>query len=97
MTNVQPLIVSRFTTVNCLGLGRDNLYHALRDRQTGLKPCGFETVDLDTYVGQVPDHELTPLRDDLTEFECRNNRLAQLGLRQDGFEQAVARAREQYG
>src|SRR5262249_45264041 len=29
--------------------------------------------------------------------DCRNNRLAQLGLRQDGFERAVAGARERYG
>ena len=94
---MQPLIVSRFTTANCLGLGRDALYRALRDRTTGLRRCGFETVNLDTYVGQVPDDELTPLRDDLAEFECRNNRLAQLGLRQDSFEQAVALARERHG
>ena len=94
---MQPLIVSHFTTVNCLGLGRDALYRALRDRHTGLSHCAFETVELDTYVGQVPDAELMPLRADVAEFECRNNRLAQLGLRQDGFEQAVARARERYG
>lgn len=94
---MQPLAVSRFTAISCLGLGRDALYHALRDRRTGLGPCGFETVNLDTYVGQVPDDELIPLRDDLTEFDCRNNRLAQLGLRQDSFDDAVARARERYG
>jgi 3-oxoacyl-[acyl-carrier-protein] synthase I len=94
---MQPLVVSSYTTANCLGAGRDALYRAVRDRRTGLAPCAFETVDLETYVGQVPDAELTPLRDDLSEFECRNNRLAQLGLRQDGFEQDVARARERYG
>ena len=78
-------------------MGRDALFAALRDRRSGLSHCAFETVDLDTYVGQVPDAELVPLRDDLKNFECRNNRLAQLGLRQDGFEQAVARLRERYG
>lgn len=94
---MQPLVISRFTTVSCLGLGRDALYSALRDRRTGLGLCGFETVNLETYVGQVPDDELIPLRADLTEFDCRNNRLAQLGLRQDDFEDAVAHARKRYG
>ena len=94
---MQPLIVRSYTTANCVGVGREALYRALRERRSGLSHCAFETVDLDTYVGQVPDDELAPLRNDLTDFECRNNRLAQLGLRQDGFEQAVARLRERFG
>ncbi len=94
---MQPLLIQHYTTANCLGLGRAALVSALRERRSGLTHCAFETVDLDTYVGQVPDAELTPLRDDLSAFECRNNRLAQLGLRQDGFEQAIAQAAAQYG
>lgn len=94
---MQPLIVRNYTTANCLGIGRDALSAALRGRRSGLTHCAFETVDLETYVGQVLDAEITPLRDDLRDFECRNNRLAQLAIRQDGFEQAVARLRERYG
>ena len=94
---MQSLIIRSYTTANCAGIGRDALYHALRDRRSGLAHCAFETVELDTYVGQVPDEALAALRDDLVDFECRNNRLAQLGLRQDGFEHAVARLRERYG
>ena len=94
---MQPLIIRSYSTANCLGIGRGPLYAALRERRSGLTHCAFETVDLDTYVGQVPDAELAPLREDLKDFECRNNRLAQLGLRQDGFEQAVAQLRERYG
>ena len=94
---MQPLLVRSYTTANCVGIGREALYHGLRERRSGLAHCAFETVDLDTYVGQVPDDALAPVRNDLTDFECRNNRLAQLGLRQDGFEQAVARLREHYG
>jgi 3-oxoacyl-[acyl-carrier-protein] synthase-1 len=46
-------------------------------------------VTLDTHVGEVPgvDEERLPAK--LEEFECRNNRLARLGLSQDGFEVAV--------
>lgn len=94
---MQPLLIQHYTTANCLGIGRAALSSALRERRSGLTHCTFETVDLDTYIGQVPDAELAALRDDLSEYDCRNNRLAQLGLRQDGFEQAVAQAVKHYG
>ena len=94
---MQPLVIRSYTSTNCLGIGRDALYKALRDRRSGLTHCAFETVDLDTYIGQIPDAELAPLRDDLNDYECRNNRLAQLALRQDGFEAAVASLRQRYG
>ena len=94
---MHPLIVRGYTAANCLGLGRNALHAALRDRRSGLATCAFESVDLQTHIGQVPDAELIPLRSDLNPFDCRNNRLAQLGLRQDNFEQSVARLRERYG
>jgi 3-oxoacyl-[acyl-carrier-protein] synthase-1 len=65
--------------------------------RSGLAPCAFETASLDTFVGQISDDLLSPVRDDLGAFDCRNNRIAQLCLRQDGFEQAVAAARDRYG
>ena len=65
--------------------------------RTGLAPCTFETVRLDTFAGQIAESMLKPVRADLARFDCRNNRLAQLCLRQDGFEQAVIEARDKYG
>src|SRR5712672_3364170 len=79
------------------GIGLDSTAQALRDMRSGLARCAFETVDLDTFVGQIPDSLLAPVRGDLAEFDCRNNRIAQLCLRQDGFDQAVMAAREKYG
>jgi 3-oxoacyl-[acyl-carrier-protein] synthase-1 len=45
----------------------------------------------------VADAALEAVPDDLRAFDSRNNRLAQLALRQDGFEEAVAAARTRYG
>jgi 3-oxoacyl-[acyl-carrier-protein] synthase-1 len=64
---------------------------------SGLDPCAFETVELVTFIGQIADSLLAPVRADLAEFDCRNNRIAQLCLRQDGFERSVVEAREKYG
>ncbi len=94
---MQPLFLNHSAVASSAGIGLDSTVNALAEMRSGLAPCGFETVALDTFVGQIADPLLAPVRDDLIEFDCRNNRIAQLCLRQDGFEQAVARAREKYG
>ena len=84
-----PLWISRFTATSCIGRGLSATLASLEDQHTGLTPCKFETVELDTYVGEVPDVDAARLPSGLAEFNCRNNRLAQLGLQQDGFAAAV--------
>ena len=44
-----------------------------------------------------PVSMLTPLEGPFAGFDCRNNRLAALALRQDGFMETVAEARERLG
>ena len=86
---MQPLAISQYSIVNSLGTGRAAVLAGLRDRRSGLAPCTFETVSLDTFVGEVPDLEESEVRPDLASFDCRNNRLAQQGLEADGFAEAV--------
>lgn len=95
--NLQPLVISRFSIVNCLGAGADATLRALREKRSGLNRCDFETVDLETWIGRVAGLEALQVRADLRAYECRNNRLAQLGLELDGFADAVAAARARYG
>ena len=94
---MHPLVFSHIAIASSAAIGIDATVNALRGRRTGLAPCAFETVQLQTCVGQVADANLLPVRADLAEFDCRNNRLAQLGLTQDGFEQAVLEAKQRYG
>ena len=92
-----PLLISRYTTTTCLGRGLEPLHDAMLAGRSGLKPCAFETVELETWIGEVDgcDDEELPAR--LNTFDCRNNRLAQIGLTQDGFAEAVRVAAERYG
>ena len=60
-------------------------------------PCAFDTVDLPTFIGEVPGVDDVQLPVELSAFDCRNNRLAYLGLMQDGFANAVAAATRKYG
>ncbi len=94
---MQPLLISRFSIVNCLGEGGGALLDALRTRRSGLAPCDFETAAVDTWIGRMPGLEERPVRRGLEAYDCRTNRIAQLALEQDGFGEAVAAARERYG
>jgi 3-oxoacyl-[acyl-carrier-protein] synthase-1 len=94
---LQPLVISRFSILNSLGRGRAAVLRALREKRSGLAPCDFETVTLDTCIGRVAELDEIRVRPDLGAYDCRNNRLAQSGLESDGFSEAVAAAREKYG
>src|SRR6266852_1034639 len=94
---MQPLVVSRFSVVNSLGSGSEAMLQALREKRSGLAPCEFDTARLDTYVGAVSGLDDFRVRPDLRDYDCRNNRLAQLCLEQDGFARGIAAARDRYG
>jgi 3-oxoacyl-[acyl-carrier-protein] synthase-1 len=89
-----PLVLTHFTASSCIGVGLDQTLATLREQRTGLAPCRFETVVLDTHIGEVAGIDTQHVPEF---FNCRNNRLAQLGLRQDGFAAAVAAAASRWG
>ena len=70
---------------------------ALASKRSALAPCAFETAELDTWVGCVSGVEQYRLESPLGDYDCRNNRLAAMGLEQDGFAQAVSAACRKYG
>lgn len=92
-----PLLLSHFTTTSALGRGLEPTLAALRELRGGLAPCHFDTVDLATCVGEVAGVDAVQLPPPLAPFDCRNNRLALLGLEADGFAEAVRAAISRYG
>lgn len=92
-----PLWISHFTATSGIGRGAPQTLAALRERRGGLAPCAFDTVDLPTFIGEVPGVDAVRIPEELAAFDCRNNRLAFLGLKQDGFADAVAAAVRKYG
>lgn len=92
-----PLALSALTASSALGAGVAPLLSALKEGRSGLKVCNFEGAAINTWVGEVPavDDEVIPSA--LHAYDCRNNRLALLGLRADGFEEAVRDAMARYG
>ncbi|HEX5363419.1 MAG TPA: beta-ketoacyl-[acyl-carrier-protein] synthase family protein [Gallionella sp.] len=94
---MNPLWLSHFTATSSIGRGLAPTLEALRQRRAGLAACAFDTVDLATFIGEVSGVDEVQLPHNLSDFDCRNNRLALLGLMQDGFSEAVRAAIEKYG
>jgi 3-oxoacyl-[acyl-carrier-protein] synthase-1 len=97
MMPADALMISACTLVNALGRGTRVCFDALEQARGGLRRCDFDDADLDTWIGRVDGLEAAPVVTELSSFDCRNNRLAQLGLQQDGFVDRVARARDRHG
>jgi 3-oxoacyl-[acyl-carrier-protein] synthase-1 len=94
---MKPLLLAEFTATSCIGQGVAPTLSALVEQRSGLKRCEFETVKIDTHIGEVPGVDAQPLPKDLQIFNCRNNRLAELGVQQDGFFDAVQSAAARWG
>jgi 3-oxoacyl-[acyl-carrier-protein] synthase-1 len=94
---VNPLLLTHFTATSCLGRGLEATLAALREERDGLTRCDFERATLDTWIGAVDGVDDEPMRAGLSDFDCRNHRLAQVGLLQDGFAAAVEAAAARYG
>lgn len=92
-----PLHLSAYTMTSALGAGLAPTLDALRQQRSGVRHRQWESVALDTCLGEVEGLDDFRLRQDLAAFDCRNNRLAQLGLEQDGFVVAVREAMRRHG
>jgi 3-oxoacyl-[acyl-carrier-protein] synthase I len=94
---LRPLLIRDVCITTSVGAGTAATLAALKSGRSGLRPCDFETADLPTHIGEI--HGLDDMRIEgaLAGFDCRNNRLAETALRQDGFEAAVGAARRRHG
>ena len=99
-SRIAPLSVSAYTVTTALGVGRAALQSGLSESRSGLRPNDFgEPAEqrLATWIGRVDGIEAVQLPPELADWDCRNNRLAWLGLSADGFLQAALAARDRYG
>jgi 3-oxoacyl-[acyl-carrier-protein] synthase I len=94
---MKPLLLAEYTATSCIGRGVAATLTALIEQRSGLARCAFETVKIDTHIGEVPGVDAQRLPKDLQIFNCRNNRLAELAVQQDGFFDAVQAAAARWG
>src|SRR5579875_2269830 len=89
---IEPLAITRYSATSALGRGVTAHVEALQRARGGLRANDFSSAPLDCFIGGVEGIENEPLPAGLSHWECRNNRLAWLGLQQDGLRDAVAGA-----
>lgn len=94
---IEPLAVVAATATSALGRGCAAHAAALRAGRSGLAPNDFTDVPLECRIGRVAGVEDVHLPAQLARWDSRNNRLAWLGLQQDGLPASIARAIERYG
>ncbi|MDH4095419.1 MAG: beta-ketoacyl-[acyl-carrier-protein] synthase II, partial [Betaproteobacteria bacterium] len=94
---MQPLQLSHYTLTSCLGRGCGPTLDALQRRASGLAARQFESAALDTCIGEIANVDEVRLPGALAAWDCRNNRLAELALTQDGFAAAVGAAAARHG
>jgi len=94
---VNPAFVTAYTATTAVGAGRDAMRDALLARRSGLRVNDFADAPVPGFVGRVAGVEDAALPAALAGFDCRNHRLAWLGLHQDGFADAVVAARARLG
>lgn len=94
---MQALCLTAYTLTSALGAGIDPHLEAMRSKRSGIVRKLWETLEQPMCIGEVAGVEDLPVRADLQRYDCRNNRLAQLGLEQDGFADAARAAIARYG
>ncbi len=94
---ITPIPITAYTLTTALGAGNDAQTAALQTGRSGLRPCNLKGVDLQTWIGRVDGLEQVELPASHLDYDCRNNRLAYLAMRQDGFDAAVSQAVASYG
>lgn len=92
-----PLRITAITATSAMGVGLDATRAALQDRRGGLAPCDMPGMPQGIWIGRVREAEALDPPAPLAAFACRNTRLAELALRQDGFTAAVQAATARHG
>ena len=86
--------VNHYTLTSSLGIGLAALRKSLRLGRSCLDNAAWLDCEVPCYLGRVNLPAATQVPQD---HLCRNNRLVELSLRQDGFEQAVRDVCDLYG
>jgi 3-oxoacyl-[acyl-carrier-protein] synthase I len=95
---VQPLPLAASTMTNACGVGTPAVLSAMRAGTSGLRPNDFEpAMTLATWIGRVDAVDSATFPAAFAAYDCRNNRLAQLALEQDGFVATVHAAARRHG
>jgi 3-oxoacyl-[acyl-carrier-protein] synthase-1 len=94
---MMPWPITAYTMTSALGRGVGAHLQALQEGRSGLRLQRFETAHFNAWLGLVDGVDEVTLPDAQHRYDCRNNRLAWLGLQADGFAEQVRHAAMRHG
>lgn len=94
---IRPLPITAHTATSALGQGLEAHATAIRKRRSGLIRNNFTRVPLECAIGRVAGIEDIVLPQEFAQHDCRNNRLAWMGLLGDDFLAAAKACIERRG
>ena len=92
-----PLHITATTIVSALGSGEAATLAALRAGRTALTPADFEDTPRHGFIGRVAGLDTWQLPGERQAFQCRNNAIADMALRNAEFRDEVEAAARRYG
>ncbi len=95
--NLPPLAIVASAAVTAAGFGRAPLALALREHRSALRANAVTSRVLMTMVGEVAGLDEAAVPRALAHLDCRNHRLAAMGLQADAFAAAVGRQVQRFG
>ena len=94
---IDPIFITAHTATSALGRGLAEHLDALRKERSGLRENDFSREPLVCAIGRMGGLEQSALPTAYAAYECRNNRLAWLGIEADGFLDQARAAIGRYG
>ncbi|MDR3416521.1 MAG: beta-ketoacyl synthase N-terminal-like domain-containing protein [Nevskia sp.] len=93
---IAPTYVTAFTLTSALGVGNAATLDSIRNKASGLREHSMGDLGR-TWFGFVDSQALRPINGELAAYDNDCTRIVQTALEQDGFTEAVERAKSRYG
>lgn len=93
---IAPTYVTAFTLTSALGVGNQATLQSLKSGTSGLRPHSMGELG-HTWFGFVDSAAQRPVTGALAHYDNPCTRMVQTALEQDGFAEAVERAKRKYG
>ena len=94
---LKPSGIAAVSLTHSLGVGVADLWNAMINHRSGLRPNDLEWCDLDCWIGRHPDVERFSIPKHLTKYECRNHRLVWSALQDPLLQNALDAEYSKYG
>ncbi|WP_086933064.1 beta-ketoacyl-ACP synthase [Agarilytica rhodophyticola] len=90
------IVILDYQTTCAAGTGNTALRQAIAQQQSGLRKNDMVNVELNTWIGRVPEIDDVQWTEPQVGWKSRNNALIQLALNQGNFMQSIERVKREF-